>query len=123
MKNTLLIFMLVMSSFTLIAQNNKVDKRLLSKYSIEELNKIKSEDPKEFKFLNFCIENAFYIAEIPQEKIKANPTKFGEISIKNSSKINFYKLNVDLKENEYQSFVIKGTKKILIVKLSIIESR
>ena len=27
-----------------------------------------------------------------------------------------YKLNVDLKENEYQSFVIKGTKKILIVK-------
>jgi len=53
---------------------------------------------------------------MPQEKIKANPSKFGEISIKNISKINFYKLNVELKENEYQSFVIKGTKKILIVK-------
>jgi len=116
MKSIFLIFMLIAFSFSMVAQNKGVDKRMLAKYSTEELNKIKSEDPKEYKFLNYCIENAFYVAEMPQEKIKANPSKFGEISIKNISKINFYKLNVELKENEYQSFVIKGTKKILIVK-------
>jgi hypothetical protein len=53
---------------------------------------------------------------MPEEKIKANPSKFGEITIKNISKINFYQLNIELKEDDYQSFVIKGTKKILVVK-------
>ena len=53
---------------------------------------------------------------MPQEKIKANPSKFGEVSIKNIKKINFYDLNIPLKENDYQSFVIKGTQKVLMIK-------
>ncbi len=116
MKNALLIIAFITISISTLAQNNKTDKRLLAKYTVEELKTIKAENPKEYKFINYCIENAFYIAEMPQEKVKANPSKFGEVSIKNISKIDFYQLNIDLKENDYQSFVIKGTKKILIVK-------
>jgi hypothetical protein len=53
---------------------------------------------------------------MPSEKIKANPSKFGEVTIKNIKKINFYQLNIDLKENDYQSFLIKDTKKVLMIK-------
>jgi len=116
MKNTLLIIVLIATSFSLVAQNNKIDKRLLVKYSTEELTAIKAEKPAEYSYINHCIENAFYIAEMPVEKIKANASHFGEISIKNIKKINFYDLNIDIKENDYQTFVIKGTTKVLMVK-------
>ena len=116
MKNTLLIIAFIATSISAVAQTNKTDKKLLVKYTVEELNTIKSENPEEYAFLNYCIDNAFYVAEMPAEKIKANPSKFGEVTIKNISKINFYQLNIELKEDEYQSFIIKGTKKILIVK-------
>lgn len=116
MKNTLLVILFVATSLSVVAQSNKADKQLLAKYTVEEINTIKAEQPEEYKFLTYCIDNAFYIAEMPVEKIKANPSKFGEISIKNISKINFYQLNIELKENDYQSFVIKGTKKVLMIK-------
>ena len=116
MKNTLLIIAFVATSFSVVAQSNEIDKRLLAKYTAEEINTVKTENPQEYKFLTYCIDNAFYIAEMPQEKIKANPSKFGEVSIKNIKKINFYDLNIPLKENDYQSFVIKGTQKVLMIK-------
>jgi len=117
MKNTLLVMAFIVASISVVAQTTKKDdKKLLVKYTVEEINTIKAEQPEEYKFLTYCIDNAFYIAEMPAEKIKANPSNFGEISIKNLSKINFYQLNISLKENDYQSFVIKGTSKVLIVK-------
>ena len=119
MKKSLLILALITTSFSIIAQNNKVDKRLLAKYTAEEVKAIKAESPEEYKFITYCIENAFYITEMPAEKIKANPSNFGEITIKNVSKINFYDLNIPLKENDYQSFLIKGTKKVLMVKSKV----
>lgn len=116
MKKTLLIFAFIAASLSIIAQNNKIDKRLFAKYTSEEVKAIKAENPEKYTFLTYCIENAFYIAEMPAEKIKANPTNFGEITIKNINKINFYQLGIEIKENDYQSFVIKDTKKVLMVK-------
>ena len=89
MKKTLLIFAFITATLSIVAQNNKVDKRLLAKYTAEEINNIKADTPEEYTFLTYCIENAFYIAEMPAEKIKANPTNFGEIMSKNMNKINF----------------------------------
>lgn len=116
MKKSILILAFIITSISVLAQNNKIDKRLLVKYTSEEVKTIQAETPEEYKFLTYCIENAFYIAEMPAEKIKANPSNFGEIIIKNTSKINFYDLKISLKENNYQSFVIKGTKKVLMIK-------
>jgi len=114
MKKVLIVFSLLIFTGVLFAQ--KADKALLVKFSKEELTTLKKENPKEYSYLVFCVNNAFYIAEMPEEKIKANPTKFGEITIKNINKINFFDLGITIQEKDYQSFVIKGTKKILIVK-------
>jgi hypothetical protein len=114
MKNIIILFSLLLITSISFAQTK--DRDLLVKYSKEELNTLKKDNPKEYEFAKYCVRNAFYIAEMPEEKIKANPSKFGEITIKNISKINFYQLNIELKEDDYQSFVIKGTKKILVVK-------
>lgn len=114
MRNIIVLFSLVIFISTSFAQKN--DKALLVKYSKEELNTIKKESPKEYTYLKYCVKNAFYISEMPAEKVKANPSSFGEISIKNLDKINFYDLKIIIKEEAYQSFIITGTDKILIVK-------
>ena len=71
MKKSILILAFIITSISVLAQNNKIDKRLLVKYTSEEVKTIQAETPEEYKFLTYCIENAFYIAEMPAEKIKA----------------------------------------------------
>ena len=116
MKNFFMAIIVVFTSFSAFAQTNKVDERLLAKYSIEELNTLKAENPDEFKFINYCIDNAFYIQDIPQEKLKTNPERIGKIKIADINNINFYALNIDLIENDYQFFAIEGTDKLLVIK-------
>ncbi len=116
MKNTLLIIAFSAFSLSAIAQTNDVDKKLLSKYSIEELNTIKTEKPEEYKLLTYCIQSAWYIQALPKEKAKENPARVGSIKIKDINNINFYTLNIELIDNDYQFFAIEGTDKMLVVK-------
>jgi hypothetical protein len=98
------------------AQTNKLDEKLLVKYSLEELNLLKKDNPQEYEFIKYCVNNAFYVAALSEKKVAKDPNQFGEVTIKDLSEINFYTLNIDLKQSSYQAFVIKGANKLLMVK-------
>jgi len=114
MKKLIVLFSIFLISGTAFSQKN--DKALLVKYTKEEVKIMKTEQPEEYKYAKYCVNNAFYIGEGSKDKINANPSKFGSITLKNLDNINFYDLKLDIKEDDYQSFVIEGTTKILIVK-------
>ena len=103
-------------TFIATAQTNQTDEKLLVKYSQKELKTMKTNDPKAYHFAAYCVDNAYYIANFSKEKAKQNPSEFGTISIKDLTQINFYALNIELKEKDYQAFVIEGTDKLLMVK-------
>lgn len=93
------------------------DKALLAKYSKKELATIKTENPTEYTYLKYCVHNAFYVAKITQEKINSNPEQFGNVAISDINNINFYDLNIEIKEERYQAFLIEGVAdKVLMVK-------
>ncbi len=77
---------------------------------------MKKSNPDQYEFVKYCVNNAFYIANASKEKVAKDPTAFGEITINDLSKINFYELNIALKQREFQAFVIKGTNKLLMVR-------
>lgn len=114
MRNLILCLSLFLFASISSAQEN--DNALYVKYSKEEIRTMKIEQSQEYEYIKYCVSNAFYVATISQEKIDANPSSFGKIAIEDTSNINFYELKIELKENEYQPFIIEGTKKILMVK-------
>jgi hypothetical protein len=116
MKNLLIAFVFILISLSSIAQSDNVDDRLLTKYSIEELNALKTESPSEYIFINYCIENAWYIQALPKEKMKSNDGRIGKIQIQDLNNINFYSLNVNIVKDDYQFFAIEGTDKMLVIK-------
>ncbi len=116
MRNFLLALVFIAVSFSVNAQSDKIDDRLLVKFSIEELNKLKIENPTEFKFINYCLDNAWYIQSLPIEKMKDPKEKIGLIAIKDLNNINFYSLNITIIKDNYQFFAIEGTDKMLVIK-------
>ncbi len=116
MRNFLLALVFIAVSFSVTAQSDKIDDRLLVKFSIEELNKLKVENPTEFKFINYCLDNAWYIQSLPIEKMKDPKEKIGLITIKDLNNINFYSLNITIIKDNYQFFAIEGTDKMLVIK-------
>lgn len=116
MTKVIAIILFFVSSISLQAQTNNIDEKLLEKYSAKELSTLKVDNPTEYEFAKHCIDNAFYIAAASKEKIANSPNEYGSIKIKDLSNINFFELNIKLKENEHQIFSIKGTSKLLIVK-------
>ncbi len=103
------IFTLVLLLFIVTfgySQNH--DSRLLQKYSVEELDELKSNSPEKYEFLNAAVDKAIFIGKIPQEKGK--DIKFdGELDINTDEDHTFLSLGIVLKENEYQYFKITGT--------------
>ena len=59
----------------------KFDQRLLEKYNVEQLSKMQTESPSDLEFLTFCIEHAFYITELPKEKMANNDGQIVPIKI------------------------------------------
>lgn len=104
----------IVCSISIQAQTNNIDEQLLERYSKTELASLKTDNPTEYKFAKYCIENAFYIAAGSEEKNATSNYK--TIKIKDLTEINFYELKIELKQNAHQVFIIKGTSKILIVK-------
>lgn len=106
MKKFILLFTLLLLVFTGFSQDH--DSRLLEKYSQEELDEMKENNPDEYKFLNIALEKAIFIGPIPTEKGK--DVKFdGELSLDPEGSHTFLSLGITLKENEYQYFKIEGT--------------
>ena len=116
MKSTLIIIALIASTLSVVAQSQNIDKRLLAKYSVEELDNIKTSSPKEYKILNHCLDNGWYLSALPTEKMKNNDGRIGSIVIKDIKKINFFELNIELIQDDYQFFAIEGTQQMLVVK-------
>ena len=106
--------------FTFIAltgfSQSKYDSRLLEKYSDEELTHLKDNNPAEFVFVNYCLEHAFYITDLPKEKMESKNDQIGSIVLESLDKINFYALDIELIQDNYQFFAIEGHDKLLVIK-------
>jgi hypothetical protein len=116
MKKVLIILISIMfSGSMLFGQNTEFDSRLLVKYSVEELNKIEKENPSEIRFLLHCIESAQYITPFPEGKEGAVEI-IGEMEIRDINNINFFELNVELIQDNYQYYTIKDSNMLLVIK-------
>ncbi len=116
MKKVLVVVISIMfSGSMLVGQNTEFDSRLLVKYSVEELNNIEKENPSEIKFLLHCIESAQYITPFPEGKEDAVEI-IGEMEIRDINNINFFELNVELVQDNYQYYTIKGSDMLLVIK-------
>jgi len=115
MKKILIVVISVMfSGSMLFGQNSEFDSRLLAKYSVEELEAIEKENPRDIQFLTYCLDNAFYIGDYPNEK----DGKFnidGELNNVDLTNINLFSLGIELKEGKNQMYSVNGKSKLLIV--------
>lgn len=116
MKNFFYVFIIVLFSSNLFAQAHEYDKRLLVKYTKNELAELEQNNPEKFKYINYCLDKAWYLAPLPKEKMKNNDGRIGEIEIKDIKNINFYALNLEIVKDDYQFFAIKGTEQMLVIK-------
>lgn len=110
MKLTILVLSFFFIQFNSFSQ--EYDKRLEKIYSIEELKTIQKENPSNIIMLNYALDNAVYISDLPSEK-KSEFTK--SINYDFKKKPNFIDLGLKI-ENQNQYYRINGTDKILVVK-------
>ena len=116
MKKVLVVLISVMfSGSMLFGQNTEFDSRLLVKYSVEELKKIEKENASEMRFLLHCIENAQYITPFPEGKEGAVEI-IGKVEIRDINNINFFELDVELIQDNYQYYTIEGSEMLLVIK-------
>lgn len=88
----------------------KIDKRLLNKYSVEELKSIETNNPNELKILTYALDNGMYLANYSKEK----GHEFIEIDAPKKNQT-YVDLNLDIKDyNQY--YKVKGTEKLLVIK-------
>jgi len=97
--------------------SQKVDETLSKKYSSEEMKTLKKVDSKKYELINFSLQNACYIIEIPAGK---NTSEYQMISVPDLAKLNFQDLGLSIIENQNQYFLIQGTNKMLVVKSAIV---
>lgn len=119
MKKVLVVLISIMCSGSMLfGQDTEFDSRLLVKYSVEELNKIEKENPSEIRFLLHCIESAQYITPFPEGKEGAVEI-IGEMEVKDINNINFFELNVELIQDNYQYYTIKDSNMLLVIKSKV----
>lgn len=116
MTKAIAIILLFVCSISIQAQTKDLDKQLLKKYSKKELASLKVDNPTEYEFAKYCVKNAFYTGKTSKEKIATNPNEYGRIKIKDLTNINFFELNIKLKEKDHQAFIINGSTNLLIIK-------
>ena len=110
MKNTFLILLSLTLQFYCFSQD--YDKRLLNTYSVDELSTLKKEQPENFKMLNYALDNALYILDLPKEK---SAEISAAINYDFNTKPTFLALGLSIqKQNQY--FKINGSNKMLVLK-------
>ncbi len=115
MKKVIIVLIsIICSGSMLFGQNTAFDSRLLVRYSVEELNEIKKENPSEIKFLTYCLDNAFYIGDYPKEK-EGKINLDGVKQVENINEINLYELKIEILDGRNQLFSINNNSKLLVV--------
>jgi hypothetical protein len=114
LKTYLSLALLLLVSSTYFSQA-KHHPQLYKKYSSVELKEMEKSNPGELAFLNEFMSTGFYVTDFPQEKQGATEIN-GARKIENLSSIDFYSLNIPIKDEEWQYYMILGTDKLLVVK-------
>lgn len=110
MKTTSLLLLCLTINLTSFSQD--FDKRLEKTYSKSQLITMKNENLAQFNMLNYALDNALYVIEMPVEKMSQIQ---GTIAYDQKNKATFLELGLTItKENQY--FKIKDTNKVLVVK-------
>jgi hypothetical protein len=114
MKKLLLLFAPILLSAYVSAQT--ADQRLLSSYSQQELNEIKTIDPGMINLLNYALDHACYITDLVSGKSAEldNP-----VSVDMNKAVCFVDLGLRI-EDRNQYLPIKGTSKMLVVKSTFV---
>jgi hypothetical protein len=110
MKQILLFTIFLALSASGMAQ--EIDARLSKRYSTTELADMKQNDPAKLTMLNYALDHACYITEVPKGKESGLN---GVIEMNMNEPIDFIALGLEIqKTNQYLR--IKGTDKVLVVK-------
>ena len=111
MKKSIFLF-LFFTFLSHISFSQKVDQRLEKKYSKNEITQMIKNDPMNYKFLVYALDNACYIIDQPEGK---SLSEFTSISIDINKPLNFLDFGLEIKDQN-QYFIIEGSDKLLVVK-------
>jgi hypothetical protein len=114
MKKLLLLFAPILLSAYVSAQT--ADQRLLSSYSQQELNEIKTNDPRMINMLNYALDHACYITDLPSGK---SADLGNSMSVDINKAVCFADLGLKI-EDHNQYLPVKGTSKMLVVKSTFV---
>jgi hypothetical protein len=106
-------------NISIVAQEksiDKLDKALEVKFTENQIKQLKENNPDELNYLRYCVYNAYYITDLPKEKLKTTPERIKKIKIEQLDNLNFFTLDIPVLDNDYQYFEIEGTDKLLVVK-------
>jgi len=111
MMKQILLFTIFLSASGM-AFSQEVDARLSKRYSPTELADLKQNDPEKLTLLNYALDHACYIADVPKGKESGLN---GVVEMNTNEPIDFIALGLEIqKTNQYLR--IKGTDKVLVVK-------
>lgn len=104
---------------TAVAQkSNDVDKKLLAKYSLEELEEIKKSNESTYNFHVKVLSNGWYLTDFPKKKAQQSKGRYTDITLTQAEMddFNMYQHNIELLENDYQYFRVNGGEKMLVIR-------
>ena len=111
MMKQILLFTIFLSASS-VAFSQEIDARLSKRYSSTELADLKQNDPAKLTLLNYALDHACYITDVPKGKESGLN---GVIEMNINEPIDFIALGLEIqKTNQY--IRIKGTDKVLVVK-------
>lgn len=110
MKTTFILLLSILISS--ISFSQEFDKRLEKTYTSSQLTTMQKENPAQLNMLNYALDNALYVIDMPKEKMSEIQKP---ITYDLKKKATFLELGLTIqKENQY--FKINGLDKVLVVK-------
>jgi hypothetical protein len=119
MKKLLLFVGFGLISLSGISQERSYSKALTDHFQTSELD---AQSDQEIAFLEYMAQNAFVISDFPKEKAD-NTNRYSSINLDLDSVDDFFDLNIEMKENDFQYFRISGSDKMLVIKSKSIVKR
>lgn len=119
-----LVLAMVIPFLTIAQSGTKVNSKLKTKYSQEYLDKLQAENPDRIEFLNFYIDNACYVIDMPDkpvtclelEKIGAEQGMEKMIDQKDLVEFNMYEFNIAPSFKDTKYYKAGNTGKMIIVR-------
>lgn len=116
--------LLLFASFSLISLGGMSQERSYSKALVDhfETSELDAKSDQEIAFLEYTAQNAYVISDFPTEKAD-NTNRYSSLDLDLDGLNDFYDLNIEMKENDFQYFRISGTDKMLVIKSKSILKR